>query len=106
METLQNAEETLPKNTESIELKDLSGATNDVIGTTGDVEIALKTIDDPPMDVAWATQAARELAGVREAMTRMRDELANNLAKLSDADDRKSGRKALGPGAPKTDGNG
>ena len=56
----------------------------------GDVETALKTIDDPPMDVPWATQAARELAGVREAMTRMRDELANNLAKLSDADDRKS----------------
>ena len=37
VETLQSAEETLPKNTESIELKDLSGATNDVIGTTGDV---------------------------------------------------------------------
>ena len=90
METLQNAEETLPKNIESIELKDLSGATNDVIGTTGDVETALKTIDDPPMDVAWATQAARELAGVRKAMTRVRDELANNLAKLSDVDDRKS----------------
>ena len=90
VETLQNAEETLPKNIESIELNDLSGATNDVIVTTGDVETALTTIDDPPMDVAWATQAARELAGVREAMTRMRDELANNLAKLSDADDRKS----------------
>ena len=84
--TLQNAEETLPKNIESIELKDLSGATNDVIGTTRDVETALKTIDDPSMDVVWATQAASELAGVREAMTRMRDELANNLAKLSDAD--------------------
>ena len=90
VETLHNAEETLPKNIKSIELKDLSGATNDVIGTTGDVETALKTIDDPPMDVAWATQAARELAGVREAMTRMRDELANNLAKLSDVDVRKS----------------
>ena len=90
VETLQNAEETLPKNIESIKLKDLSGATNDVIGTTGDVETALKTIDDPQMDVAWATQAARELAGVSEAMTRMRDGLANNLAKLSDDDDRKS----------------
>ena len=42
------------------------------------------------MDVAWVTQATRDLAGVREAMTRMRDELANNLAKLSDVDDRKS----------------
>ena len=90
METLQSAEETLSKNFESIELKDLSGATNDVIGTTGDVETALKSIEDPQMDVAWVTKATRELAGVREAMTRMRDELANNMAKLSDVDDRKS----------------
>ena len=89
VETLQNAEETLPKNIESIELKDLSGATIDVIGTTGAVETALKTIEGPQIDVAWVTQATRVLAGVREAMTRMRDELANNLAKLSDVDDRK-----------------
>ena len=34
VETLQIAEETLPKNTESIELKDPSGATNDVIGSS------------------------------------------------------------------------
>ena len=80
----------LPKNIESIELKDFSGATNDVIGTAGDVETALKSIEDPQMDVAWVTQATRDLAGVREAMTRMRDELANNLAKLSDVDDQKS----------------
>ena len=90
METLQNAEEALPKNIESIELKDLSGATNDIIGTTGEVETVLKSIEDPQMDVAWVTQATRDLAGVREAMTRMRDELVNNLAKLSDVDDRKS----------------
>ena len=45
VETLQSAEETLPKNIESIELKDLSGATNDIIGTTGDVETALKSIE-------------------------------------------------------------
>ena len=90
VETLQNAEETLPKNTESIELKDHSGATNDAIGTTGDVETALKSIRDPPMDTTWISQATRDLAGVREAMTRMRDELVNNLAKLSDVDDRQS----------------
>ena len=35
-------------------------------------------------------QATRDLAGVREAMTRARDELANNLAKLSATNDRKS----------------
>ena len=90
VETLLSAEETLPKNIESIELKDLSSATNDVIGTTGDVETALKSIEDLQMDVAWVTQATRELAGVREAMTRMRDELANNLVQLSDVYDRKS----------------
>ena len=41
-------------------------------------------------DVAWATQARRQLAGVWEAMTRSRDELANKLAKLSAINDRKS----------------
>ena len=89
METLQNADETLPKNIESIELKDLSGATN-FIGTTGDVETALKSMGDPPLDTTWISQATGDLAGVREVMTRKRDELVNNLAKLSDVDDRKS----------------
>ena len=65
METLQSAKEALPKNTESIKLKDLSGATNDVIGTTGDVETALKSISDPPMDTTCISQATRDLAGVR-----------------------------------------
>ena len=41
------------------------------------------------MDTAWVSLATRELAVVREAMTRTRDELANNLAKLSAIDDRK-----------------
>ena len=85
-----SAEETLPKNIESIELKDLPGTANDVIGTIGDVKAAFKTIEDPPMDTAWVTQAIRELAGVGEAMTKVRDELANNQAKLSDAKDRRS----------------
>ena len=71
------------RKTLSIELKDLPRATNDVIQTTGDVETVLKTVGVPSM-------AARELAGVQEAMTRMRDELANNLAKLSATNDRKS----------------
>ena len=90
VETLQSADETLPKNIESIELKDLPSAANDVIGTIGDVEAALKTIEDPPMDTVWVTQATRELAGVGEAMMRARDELANNQAKLSDAKYRRS----------------
>ena len=40
--------------------------------------------------MAWVAQTRRELAGVWEAMTRSRDELANNLAELSAIDDRKS----------------
>ena len=86
---LLSAEEALPKDVKSIELKDLSGATNDVIQTR-DVETALKTINDPQIDVAWVAQTTRDPAGVREAMTRMRDELANNLAKLSATDDGRS----------------
>ena len=82
VETLQSAEETLAKNIKSIELKDLPGAANDVIETIGDVEAALKIIEDPPMDTAWVTQATRELAGEGEAKRRARDELANNQAKL------------------------
>ena len=90
METLQSAEETLPKNTESIELKDLSGVVDTTSQSVEDVETALKTINDPQIDVAWVAQTRRELAGVWEAMTRSRDELANNLAKLSAIDDRRS----------------
>ena len=71
----------------SMELKDLPGVADTTRQSAEDVETALKTINDPPMDTAWVTQAAREFAGVKGAMTRMRDELANNLAKLSDADD-------------------
>ena len=68
-------------------MKDLSGVSDTIRQS---VETALKTINDPPMDTAWVTQARRELVGVWEAMTRSGDELANNLAKLSAIDDRKS----------------
>ena len=90
METLQSAEEALPKDIESIELKDLSGVADTTSQSVEDIETALKTINDPQIDVAWVAQTTRDLAGVREAMTRARDELANNLAKLSATDDRKS----------------
>ena len=90
VETLQSTEETLPKNIEAVELKDLFGVADTTSQSVEDVETALKTINDPQIDVAWVTQAAREFAGVKGAMTRVRDELANNLAKLSDAKDRKS----------------
>ena len=106
METFQRAEETLPKNIEAIELKDLSGVADTTSQSVEEVETTLKTINDLQMDTAWVSQARREQAGVWEAMTRSRDELANNLAKLSAIDDRKSGRKALGQGTQKTDQNG
>ena len=64
VETLQSAEETLPKNIEAIELKDLSGVADTTSQSVEDVETALKTINDPQIDVAWVTQARRELAGV------------------------------------------
>ena len=95
VETLQSAEETLPKNIESIELKDLSGVADTTSQSVEDVETALKTINDPQIDVAWVTQATREFAGVKGAMTWVRDELANNLAKLSDAKDQKSQEEKL-----------
>ncbi|MEW8450413.1 MAG: hypothetical protein AB2694_20540, partial [Candidatus Thiodiazotropha sp.] len=88
--TPQKAEETLPKNIEAVEMTELPGVANDVIQTTEDVETALKTIDDKPIDTAWVTQAKRELAGLGKAMTRVRDELANNLAKLSEGEGRKT----------------
>ena len=78
------------RETLSIELKDLPGVADATRQSAEDVDTALKTINDPQIDVAWVTQARRELAGVWEAMTRSRDELANNLAKLSAIDDRKS----------------
>ena len=90
VETFQSAEETLLENIEAIELKDPSGVADTTGQSVEDVEAALKTINGPQIDVAWVTKARRELAGVWEAMTTSRDDLANNLAKLSAIDDRKS----------------
>ena len=89
VKTLRSAEETLLKNIKAIELKDLAGVADTTSQSEEDVETALKTINDPQIDVAWVAKTRRELAGVWEAMTRSRDELANNLAKLSAIDDRK-----------------
>ena len=47
-------------------------------------------IDYQPIDTVWVTQARTELAGLVKAMTGLRDKLANNLAKLTSIDDRKS----------------
>ena len=55
-------------------------------GLTREQAAALATIDDPPMNTEWVVQARRELEGLGPAMTRKRDELVNNLAKLSTLD--------------------
>ena len=83
------------KNIESIELKDLSSVADTTSQSVEDVYSALKTMNDPQIDVAWVTQAVREFAGVKGAMTRVRDQLANNMAKLSDAKDQKSQEEKL-----------
>ena len=86
----QQANKTLPSNLDKIELEDLPGIADSARQSAEQVESTLTTIDDQPIDTVWVTQARRELAGLKKAMTGMRDELANNLAKLTNIDDRKS----------------
>ena len=85
-------------NIENIELQDISGVVNCALRNTEEAETALDeeqskaltTINDQPLDTVWVSPAARELAGLKKAMTGMRDEMVNNLAKLSKVDERKS----------------
>ena len=90
MKALQQADKTLTSNLDNIELEDLPGIADSARQSAEQVESTLKTIDDKPIDTVWVTQARRELAGLEKAMTGTRDELANNLAKLTSIDDRKS----------------
>ena len=87
MKALQQADETLPSNLDDIELKDLPGIADSACQSAKQVET---TIDNQPIDTVWVTQAGRELAGLVKAMTGVRDELANNLEKLTSIDDRNS----------------
>ena len=90
VKALQQADKTLPSNLDKIELEDLPGIADSARQGAEQVESTLTTIDDQPIDTVWVTQARRELAGLEKAMTGIRDELANNLAKLTSIDDRKS----------------
>ena len=54
---------------------------------TPEESAALGTINDPPLDLQWVSPASRELRGLGSAMTRMRDELLNNEAKLSELEE-------------------
>ena len=87
VKALQQADKTLPSNLDNIELEDLPGMADSARQSAEQVET---TIDDQPTDTVWITQARRELAGLEKAMTVVRDELANNLAKLTIIDERKS----------------
>ena len=49
-----------------------------------------QSINDQPLDTAWVSATARELDGLKKAMTGMRDEMVYNLAKLSEVNERKS----------------
>ena len=68
-------------NTENIELQDLSGIVNSALHSTEQAETpldeeqskALTSINDQPLDTAWVYPAAREHAGLKKAMTGMRD---------------------------------
>ena len=106
VKALHQADKTLPSNLENIELEDLPGMADSARQSAEQVETTLTTTDDQPVDTVWVTQARRELAGLEKAMTGVRDELANNLAKLTSIDDRKSEvERYLARGASKTDGN-
>ena len=100
VKALQPADKTLPSHLDNIKLEDFPGITDSARQSAEKVET---TIDDQPIDTMWVTQARRELAGLEKAMTGVRDESANNLAKLTSIDDRKSEvERHL---ALKTDGN-
>ena len=90
VKALQQADKTLPSNLENIEREDLPGKADSARQSAEQVETTLTTIDDQPIDTVWVTQARRELAGLEKAMTGVRDELANNLGKLTSIDNRKS----------------
>ncbi|KAK3744898.1 hypothetical protein RRG08_058078 [Elysia crispata] len=97
-EEIRRAHANLPTVGEGIPLQDLSSvadgtiASIETITTALDKELtpeqsaALATINDPPLDVQWVSQASRELRGLGSAMTRTRDEHTNNVAKLSEVE--------------------
>ena len=90
VKALQQADKTLPSNLENIELEDLPGIADSARRNAEQIETTLTTIVDQPIDTTWVIQVRRELAGLEKAMTRVRNELANNLAKLTSIDDSKS----------------
>ena len=87
VKALEQADKTLPSNLDNIKLEDLHGIADSARQNAEQVQT---TIDDQQIDIVLVTQARRGLAGLVKAMTGVRDEFANNLAKLTSIDDRKS----------------
>ena len=82
VKALRQEDEAVSENVESMELENLSSFANSTLHGVEKVGTTLTTDD-----TAWPR---REHAGLAKAMTGVRDELVNNLSKLSDVDDRKS----------------
>ena len=95
VKALQQADKTFRSNLDNIELEDLAGIADSARQRVEQVETA---IDDQPIDAVCVNHVRRELAGLEKAMTGVRNELANNLAKLTSIDDRKSDVKRTSPG--------
>lgn len=70
---------------EHVELQDLGRVASDVVQTMetsltdAEIDEVLGTMDDPPLNI-------REIRGLDKALQRVRGELVNNLAKLSELD--------------------
>ena len=90
VKALQQADKILLSNLDTIDLEGLPDIADSARQSAEQVEATLTTFDDQPIDSAWVMQARRELAGLEKAMTGVRDELANNLAKLTSIGDQKS----------------
>ena len=111
---LRQAEKALSgsaSNIENIELQALSGVVNSALRSTEKAETALDeelskaltSINDQPLDTAWVSPAARELAGLKKAMTGMRDVMVKSGEAVQSRRAQIQSRKTLGPGASKTD---
>ena len=65
VKALQQADKALPSDLESVEMKDLPVIADSARRSPEDVETALSTITNPPIDTAWVNKAGRELAGLK-----------------------------------------
>ena len=77
IKAIKNVEREIPSDFESIPLDDLPGITNNVLETFGTFRA----------EGTQTTLTAREMGAIEKSMTNIRDELGNNLSKLSRLDE-------------------